>query len=104
MNKFPEYFNADCDVNKLKQEYYMNDLRSRVYKHIITNGEKSNFKFFNLTKEDVEYECNITSLCEELTLKGFKYKLLFGGTSLLIYNQSQLEFAKIWLNEELSEL
>ena len=82
----------------------MNDLRERVYKHIITNGEKSNFKFFNLTKEDIEFTDNINILITELQNIGFKHKLLFGGTSLLIYNHKQLEFAKIWLNEELIDL
>lgn len=104
MNSFPEFFNADSNTNKLRQEHYMNNLRERVYKHIITNGEKSDFKFFNLNKQDTEFTDNINTLLTELQSIGFKHKLLFGGTSLLIYNQTQLEFAKIWLNEELSEL
>ena len=42
MNSFPEGFNSESDLIKLKEQYHMNDLRERIYKHIITNGNGSN--------------------------------------------------------------
>lgn len=102
MNSFPKSFNSNSDMNKLKEEYYMNKFRSKVYKHIITNGKKEKFTFYNLSKEDKEFPHNIEKIIDELSTLGFKHKIMFGGVSLMIYVND--EDASIWLNETLCDI
>lgn len=99
---FPLDFNSNSDFVKLRKLENQKDLRDRIYKHIITNGKKEQFKFFNFSKEDILHKDNIELVSNELNKLGFQTKILFGGTSLLIYVNK--EEASIWLNEELCEL
>ena len=99
MDSFPEGFNSNSNLDNCREEYYLNNLRANIYKHIITNGKKGKFSFYNITKEDKEFPNNINKVIEELTNLGFKHKLLFGDDSLLIYVNDK--DASIWLNETL---
>ena len=102
MNSFPENFNSKSNMNKCREQYYLTELRTKIYKHIITNGKKEKFSFYNLSKEDKEFPHNIETILDELSILGFKHKPMFGGESLMIYVND--EDASIWLNETLCEL
>ena len=102
MNSFPLDFNSDSNLNKCKEQYYLTELRMKIYRHIITNGKKEKFSFYNLTKEDKEFPHNIETIMNELSILGFKHKPMFGGDSILIYVND--EDASIWLSETLCDI
>ena len=93
MKRFPEYMipaNIE-NFNNYIEAIYISELREKIYKYVLTGDYDTYFileNFYRSENINKEMSTRITSkLVDELHQLGWKTKIVFGGTSIYIYDK-----------------